>query len=340
MKNVYGNLYAHKTNLDEYNAHDRGIVEQALQLLAPGTDWDLVKLARDKGSVSFMQYPDFFSNPHPALKEYTKINVLTGTAKKATIRKNAPILHRKETFIATSDPHYRVFARLTKQEERAGLYPKALSGKIGRADFWAAFLIEKRLSIQDHNLVKEPLPRTAKTAIARVAPSIPVKLALDLCNPGDIFFDWGCGRGKDIQFLKERNYKVAGWDPYFKPEPKPNTQLKGYYNFVLCSFVLNVLLERQERLACLEAIHDFLPDMGKVLFSARTHKHIEEQAQKGNWVQTKDGWVTKRGTFQKGFTPNELKEFVTIRFQDVEIQLKEPAIVLGYKRSKPENQIL
>jgi DNA phosphorothioation-associated putative methyltransferase len=85
-------------------------------------------------------YPDFGTDPHPALVRSVKLNLRTreidclqfaGTA-------NPPILHRKEAFLRPDDPLRAKFARLTRQEERASLLKETTS--IGTREGWQAGL--------------------------------------------------------------------------------------------------------------------------------------------------------------------------------------------------------
>lgn len=329
MKNVYGNLYVHKTNIKEFSIKDKEVVIQALERLPSDTPWNLVKLARDKKTVSVMNYPHFFNDPHPGLESYTKINLETGELKQVAIKKNAPILHRKETFIAQTDSHYPLFKQLTEQEEQAGLYAKGTLSKIGREDYWAELLTKKHLSIKNHQLKKE-MPNTAKTAMARTKPSIPLLMAIALREEGDMFYDWGCGKGCDIKYLKKMKYDVAGWDPYFKQSPHPNEIEQCYYNFVLCTYILNIIPGKDERLQCLKDIHTFLHPKGKALIATRSQKEICQHVRIRKWTKSGDGWITGKGTFQKGFEIQELKDYARIVFQKVETIRVDPPIVLAY----------
>jgi hypothetical protein len=68
---------------------------------------------------------------------------------------NPPILHRKELFVSESHPAHQKFSRLTKAEEKAGLYKE--TSKIGRRQEWEELLQEKRLALKGHRLVRTPL---------------------------------------------------------------------------------------------------------------------------------------------------------------------------------------
>ncbi len=87
----------------------------------PDPAWNLLKIHTEQFAVTFLSYPDFDSDPHPALAEATKINVATGSVVRTDYRArpNPPILHRKETFVPQGDPRVPGFAALTKREEEA-----------------------------------------------------------------------------------------------------------------------------------------------------------------------------------------------------------------------------
>lgn len=63
------------------------------------------------------------------------------------------------------------------------------------------------------------LEQHGKTAMARTALSRPVALAIHdgLLPKGATFFDYGCGRGGDIDRLKALGYDASGWDPVHHP---------------------------------------------------------------------------------------------------------------------------
>ena len=86
-------------------------------------DATLVKIHRCSGKVSYLAYPEFDSDPHPALLRAVKLNLrnLWLDVWDYAGSENPPILHRKEAFLAPEDSRYAKFARLTQQEERRGL---------------------------------------------------------------------------------------------------------------------------------------------------------------------------------------------------------------------------
>jgi hypothetical protein len=62
------------------------------------------------------------------------------------------VLHRKESFLLTSDPLYGTFARLTSQEEKHGLLDDASS--IGTREGWARRLGERGFSFKGTRLIR------------------------------------------------------------------------------------------------------------------------------------------------------------------------------------------
>ena len=84
---------------------------------------NLVKLHRHSGKVSYLVYPDFEADPHPALLRSIKLSLRTREldCHDYATSTNPPVLHRKETFLPPGHPLLAKFARLTAQEEKHGL---------------------------------------------------------------------------------------------------------------------------------------------------------------------------------------------------------------------------
>ena len=222
----------------------------------PDQSWNLLKIHTNEAALTFLTYPDFDEDPHPALAEATKINLNTGSVVRTDFRarSNPPILHRKETFLPKSDPRFAKFAELTAEEEKAGLLRDG--ARIGLQAYWDSLLRKHGLGYEGHKLVKvlrsevqqeetEPaLVERHRTAIKRYDISRPVKLALDrgILQKRHKFFDYGCGHGMDIEALGGLGYSVSGWDPSFRPKAK-----KAKADVVNLGYVLNVIEEPLER---------------------------------------------------------------------------------------------
>jgi DNA phosphorothioation-associated putative methyltransferase len=116
---------------------------------------NIIKLNRIKPKVSYLSYPDFERDPHPAL--FGSLTVSLGTLKVRywdySDSDNPPILHRKEEFVAEEHPARKKFQRLTRQEERWGLYDDAKS--IGTRRQWNQLLDERGIRLRGHRLLRK-----------------------------------------------------------------------------------------------------------------------------------------------------------------------------------------
>lgn len=115
---------------------------------------NILKLYRDKPQISYLSYPDFERNPHPALAASLTVNLQTFKLKYQEYinSENPPIIHRKETFLAPDHPLRPKFTRLTNQEEKKGLYenPSLIGTKRG----WEQVIKERELRFVGHRLVR------------------------------------------------------------------------------------------------------------------------------------------------------------------------------------------
>ncbi len=118
----------------------------------PGAN--VIKLSRTDRRVSYLSYPTFDLEAHPALVESLRIDLQTFSMKHRDFRsfENPPILHRKETLVADSYPRRDTFARLTRSEEARGLFDH--DGHIGNRRQWEELLTEIGLKIKGHRLLR------------------------------------------------------------------------------------------------------------------------------------------------------------------------------------------
>jgi DNA phosphorothioation-associated putative methyltransferase len=113
----------------------------------------VVKFDRIVPKVSYLSYPDFDTDPHPALAISVRADLRALHLKYRDFRQseNPPILHRKETLVAPDYPRREEFARLTAREEELGLFAEP-SG-IGTRQRWLELLASKGLRLSDHQLI-------------------------------------------------------------------------------------------------------------------------------------------------------------------------------------------
>lgn len=147
-------LYVHRAYLTRlpillrlYEACARGLVGEV-------EDANIVKLHRYRPQVSYLCYPDFERNPHPPLTSSAIVwlDEARTSIKDHTRTPNPPILHRKEELVSDDHPSRAKFAKLTKQEENAGLYRR--TSVIGNLRGWLLALDCAGVTIRGHRLMR------------------------------------------------------------------------------------------------------------------------------------------------------------------------------------------
>lgn len=147
-------LYVHRTALETLEPLLRVYEGCAQAYLGEIEDTNIIKLHRFSGKVSYLAYPDFDTNPHPALVRSVKLSLrsLELACYDYSESENPPILHRKETFLSSDHPLREKFARLTRQEEKHGLLDDTPT--IGTRDGWRARLEDMGFRLRGHRLVR------------------------------------------------------------------------------------------------------------------------------------------------------------------------------------------
>jgi DNA phosphorothioation-associated putative methyltransferase len=119
---------------------------------------NIVKLHRFSGKVSYLVYPNFETDPHPALARSVKLSLRTRelVCLEYADSDNPPILHRKETFLEPDHPWHEEFACLTRQEEECGLLDE--SATIGTKAGWENRLQQAGFQLRGHHLFRASRP--------------------------------------------------------------------------------------------------------------------------------------------------------------------------------------
>lgn len=138
-----------------------------------------------------------------------------------------------------------------------------------------------------------------RTAIRRGTHSRPVSLALGhgLISPETSFFDFGCGLGEDVRFLKDAGIDAEGWDPYYLPDAQVRSA-----QCVNLGYVLNVIEDQEEREHTLRTAFDLAEKV--LVVSVR----VDQSLSAG--TDFSDGLVTNSGSFQRIYTQSEFREYV------------------------------
>ena len=154
-KRVGGALYVHRDALARHDAELFGAVCSCASASAGAVAWNVCKLSPYRQQVSLLHYPRFREDEHPALFAAASVDLNSGTARvrRYAPNGNRPILHRKELLLGASDPDYARFARLTDEEERAGLYSTPTT--IGHERGWSRELERCGLVIRGHRVLRK-----------------------------------------------------------------------------------------------------------------------------------------------------------------------------------------
>ena len=307
-------LYVHDSALPLLHTALQKLEQKARIGIKRSQQTTLIKFSLTKPQLSYLFYPDFDRDPHPALHTSIKVDLETGqiSTRDYSQTANPPVLHRKETFIAPDYPLYETFRHLTRQEEALGLLNSPTA--IGTAKGWQQRLDQYGWIIEGHAIAcllqdnpphepKQAKPKIDrhKAAIVRAQSSKPIRLAVEaaLFEPDTSFFDYGCGHGADIEYIRKLGYKSEGWDPHFRPDTEHQEA-----DVVNIGYVINVvenMTERREALLKAWALtRKVLVVSAQVLINDRANGVIAYG----------DGIITSRNTFQKYYDQQELKNYI------------------------------
>jgi DNA phosphorothioation-associated putative methyltransferase len=313
-------FYIHSSALDCLDPLLQTYEALARQQFQSQPNFTLIKFHLEQFKLSYLLYPTFDTDPHPALYSSVQVNLSNGeiALRNYSQTRNPPILHRKETFVAPTYPRYAEFAHLTQQQEHLGLLND--SRQIGTQQAWNQRLAQQGLSLHDHAIAclldrtpktdapSQPLPSTEQPTIARHKAAIvrkelskPVRLALEaeLFDPQTSFFDYGCGHGSDLHHLRQKGYQSKGWDPHYQPDTPCCAA-----DIVNLGYIVNVIEDPAERRQVLLSAWDLTQ---KVLIVAA--QVLIEDSSRGV-IAYSDGIITRRNTFQKYYEQQELKAYI------------------------------
>ncbi len=138
-----------------------------------------------------------------------------------------------------------------------------------------------------------------KTALRRFDYSRPIALAMThgIISTSVSIFDYGCGRGQDVELLNEAGFRASGWDPHFRP----GATIKQA-DCINLGYVLNVIEDLVERQDTLRRAYDLAQKV--LIVSVRVDQALHEAVEFG------DGYLTKVGSFQKLYAQSEFKDYL------------------------------
>lgn len=148
-------LYVHVGALAEVPAVLQVYEGCARQYVGDTEGGNVVKMARDAAKISYLMYPDFRTDPHPAIQ-----GSLVVPLGRPQIRyhdysetENPGVLHRKEEMVSAQDRDREKYLRLTRHEEQWGLYEDP--AYLGTRGGWREVLSRKGLRHKGHRLVRD-----------------------------------------------------------------------------------------------------------------------------------------------------------------------------------------
>ncbi|MEA5569212.1 DNA phosphorothioation-associated putative methyltransferase [Anabaena sp. UHCC 0399] len=151
-KHTRGALYVHVSALAALDPLLRIYEGCASRTIGRVDGATLIKYHIDKPQISYLFYPEFDTDPHPALTASITIDLKTLyiTHRDYSDRANPPVLHRKETFVTPSYPLYEKFAKLTQQEQELELLQQ--KSEIGTREGWKKCLAAHGVEIREHEV--------------------------------------------------------------------------------------------------------------------------------------------------------------------------------------------
>lgn len=314
-KRIGSDLYVHHDLLPELEGHGLAWAASAvLNLRASGADGNVVRVGVQAGDVSLLSYPNFEVDPFPSLAHSYRIDANGAIRSRSYASSlNPPVLHRKELLVGSSHPSKSRWEEITAQAESLGLFddPSAIGFRLN----WLRLVASKGYEVCSEGLrpignrvdpegapAPEPGAQVQRhlTALSRTSLSAPVQMLIrhELLTPERSFFDYGCGRGSDMDALQAAGFSVAGWDPYYR-ETAPMSEA----DVVNLGFVVNVIEDPAERVEAVQRAFKLTKGVLAVGVMLRS-------ASDGGGVPYSDGILTSRNTFQKYFTQDEIRSYL------------------------------
>ena len=349
-KEIGDSVYTHLTSVAGLGGEEhQKLIRRALALLPLDARErpNVVKVSQMRQRVSLLEYAGFDHEPFPTLKSSWSManpNASALNFRSYELSANPPILHRKELLVPKDHPRYADWVKTTEVCEALGLFEN--SKTIGFLLNWERAIFRKGFRLVGSDFLPlgnaespdgevasldDALPtiQRHRTAMARTSLSAPVQLLVrhGLITKEQLFFDYGCGRGDDLNALAESGYTTAGWDPHYAP----TNVLPNKAHAVNLGFVVNVIEDPAERV---EAITNaFKLSSGVLAVGVMLHGPERGGEAYG------DGVVTSRGTFQKYFSQEELKDYLE-QVLHQEAFLVAPGIALVFADKGLEQRFL
>ena len=118
--------YIHISQLSSLTEDIKEVIFKGFEQAGLNEDsvFNVLKIAHDLSSLSFLNYPDFFEKGFPELESSWHVDlILKSSSFRSYVNSlNPPILHRKELLLSEDHPEIELFQSLTKEAENIGLF--------------------------------------------------------------------------------------------------------------------------------------------------------------------------------------------------------------------------
>jgi DNA phosphorothioation-associated putative methyltransferase len=145
-------LWVHVSALDQLDPLLRLYEGCASRTIGRPEEATVVKFHVQKPQITYLFYPGFDKEPHPALHTSMAIGLRDLHVRYRDYDPdNPPLLHQKDQLVMTDYPGYEKFAKLSQQEHRWGLLDdvKAIFNRQG----WEQCLLAHGAELRGHRIV-------------------------------------------------------------------------------------------------------------------------------------------------------------------------------------------
>jgi DNA phosphorothioation-associated putative methyltransferase len=146
-------LWVHVSALDQLDPLLRLYEGCAARTIGRPEEATAVKFHVQKPQITYLFYPGFDQEPHPALHTSMAIGLRDLHVRYRDYdQDNPPLLHQKDQLVTEDYPGYAKFAKLSQQERKWGLLedPKAIFDRRG----WEQCLADHGAELRGHRLVR------------------------------------------------------------------------------------------------------------------------------------------------------------------------------------------
>lgn len=175
------------------------------------------------------------------------------------------------------------------------------------------------------SVLEDDFLAASKTAITRKSASAPLKLLLEHGFISGKSINFGKGRSDhDSHSIKAVTGHCSDYDFIHAPF---EDVLNEKYSSVYCGYVLNVLPPKARALT-LKMISSITSVNGSAYIAVRASTESSLKKIYNTGVKHEDGVKTSSGTFQKGYNPQELIEYVKTEFKYVNLIKSQSGFIL------------